>query len=89
MARRKRLSTAAPTGSAAAQASSKAQEKETLWKILTKSRNKNEKMNPKELTFLLSTLTTLVDNGVSTATKTLRSFPDFLAPSLYLRPKFK
>ena len=65
MARRKRLSTAAPTGSAAAQASSKAQEKETLWKTLTKSRNKNEKMNPKELTFLLSTLTTLVDNGVS------------------------
>ena len=81
MARLKRLSTAAPTGSAAAQASSKAPEEETLWKMLAKSRNKNEKMNPKELTFLLSTLTTLVDNEVSTATKTLRSFPVFLASS--------
>ena len=35
------------------------------WKVLNEPRNKQEKFKPHELTFLLRTLSTLLDNGVS------------------------
>ncbi|MCG8450755.1 MAG: type II secretion system F family protein [Pirellulales bacterium] len=68
MARRKRFSTSNGTATAtlpAANPSAKTSQNESFWTTLTKSRSKNERMKPKELTFVLRSLTTLVDNGVS------------------------
>ncbi len=65
MARRKRFSASSGT-------SATALPKETgpggllgLWQQLSKPRKKNENLKPNELTHILSTLATLVDNGVS------------------------
>ena len=68
MARRKRF--ARPTATIAAtlpvgSRSSKSNKTETLWSTLTKSRSSNDRVKPKEMTFILRTLSTLVDNGVS------------------------
>lgn len=68
MARRKRYSATASVDAGATskqKQANKSAKKESLWKILTKSRSSNEKVKSKELTFILRTLTTLVDNGVS------------------------
>ena len=67
MARRKRFSTVSATGTGAS-ISVKRTNPDGLrqfWIYLTKSNKKNEKFKPHELTFILSTLSTLVDNGVS------------------------
>ncbi len=65
MGRRKRFS-----GAGAAIAAMPAQQEASAglgqwWGNLTKPRQANEKLKPVELTFILSTLSTLVDNGVS------------------------
>ncbi|NOY43189.1 MAG: type II secretion system F family protein [Planctomycetes bacterium] len=67
MARRKRFSTAGPAGSAAAVRQGKttaSADLGNLWAALTKPRQTTERFKPEELTFILSTLSTLVQNGV-------------------------
>lgn len=67
MTRRKRFSTASAT-SAPAMTLAKGKSKEGLrefWRKLSSPLTKTKLLKPRELTFLLSTLSTLVDNGVS------------------------
>ncbi|NOY30305.1 MAG: type II secretion system F family protein [Planctomycetes bacterium] len=64
MARRKRFSTAGAT-SAAVTASPQGEGLRGLWEQLSKPRKTNDHLKPDELTHILSTLATLVDNGVS------------------------
>jgi type IV pilus assembly protein PilC len=68
MARRKRYSATNASAAVALPSSTKmtkSSQKDSLWTTLTKSRSNSDRMKPKELTFVLSTLTTLIDNGVS------------------------
>ncbi len=67
MARRKRFSTAGPAGGVLAarqEKTSASLDLKQLWSGLTKSRQATERFKPEELTFILSTLSTLVQNGV-------------------------
>jgi len=66
MARRKRFATAAAVAASAAPAtkSSGSPGLGQLWHALTKPRKGNDHLKPQELTFILSTLSTLVGNGV-------------------------
>jgi len=68
MARRKRYTRPTDRGGQAAAYSANTSNRsgeESFWTKLTKPRGKSSHMKPHELTFLLRTLSTLVDNGVS------------------------
>ncbi len=64
MARRKRLSASKATSAASSSKAKSSEGSLSLWQTLTKPQKTNERLKPHELTFLLSTLSTLVDNGV-------------------------
>ena len=67
MPRRKRFSATGSSGAAALSSPSglsATKSRDSLWVTLTKPRNSHQRVKPKELTFILSSLTTLVDNGV-------------------------
>lgn len=64
MARRKRLSASKATSAASSSKTKSSEGSLGFWQTLTKPRKTNESLKPHELTFLLSTLSTLVDNGV-------------------------
>lgn len=69
MARRKRFAAVGPTTTHAVPSTGSKGAKQAgglsqLWQALTKSRQANDTVKPQELTFILSTLSTLVGNGV-------------------------
>ena len=67
MPRRKRFAATGSGGTAVMSSPSTLSDskgQESLWVMLTKPRNGQQRVKPKELTFILSSLTTLVDNGV-------------------------
>lgn len=65
MARRKRFSASSGTSAAALPKEMKPEGFIGFWQQLSKPRKKNDRLKPNELTHILSTLATLVDNGVS------------------------
>ena len=72
MARRKRFAAVGPTpshavasmGDKGSKQANQAGGMRQLWQVLTAPRRTNDSIKPQELTFILSTLSTLVGNGV-------------------------